>query len=374
VLRAMDHYDVHQRSVQAAVLDGVASSMAALLDRVESLHAELRTTRGELSRQGGRLAASEQDLGAAVEELAGQQRRVNVLEGRMEEESKRTHALFLERDRRADHLDMACSQLERDTAALVHGAERSAEVPVGAAPVLCDAGVLLFPADDQVVRAWVAYHRSWERPEAELLERLARGRHGTFLDVGAHVGYHTVRLLSLLPEVRAVAVEPNPAVLDMLRANLATAGIDERVTVLPVAAWDRDTVVGLHQVETDNSGDYRVVPDGALRVDALRLDTVAAVISGEVAVVKVDLQGRDHRAIAGLDAVLRCDRPDVVCEFCPDAIEELGDDPHQVLEGYRALGYAAHDVDGTPQSSTAALVRAARDDPSGFRTVWLRPA
>ena len=118
---------------------------------------------------------------------------------------------------------------------------------------------------------------------------------------------------------------------------------------------------------------YRVVPDGSLRVDAVRLDTVAAVISGEVAVVKVDLQGRDHRAIAGLDAVLRCDRPDVVCEFCPDAIEELGDDPHRVLEDYRALGYAAHDVDGTPQPSPAALVRAARDDPAGFRTVWLRP-
>ena len=388
VLRAMDHYDVHQRSVQAAVLDGVASGMAALLARVESLHEELRTTRGELSRQveqlEGRLAASEQDLGAAVEEFAGRQQRVDALEGRMDEESKRSHALFLERDRRVDHLDVACAALERDTTALVHRAERATAtvsvgavpvgaVPVDAAPVLCDAGVLLFPADDQVVRTWVAYHRSWERPEAELLERLARRRPGTFLDVGAHVGYHTVRLLDRLPEVRAVAVEPNPAVLELLRANLATAGIDERVTVLPVAAWNRDTVVGLHQVETDNSGDYRVVPDGSLRVDAVRLDTVAAVISGEVAVVKVDLQGRDHRAIAGLDAVLRCDRPDVVCEFCPDAIEELGDDPHRVLEDYRALGYAAHDVDGTPQPSPAALVRAARDDPAGFRTVWLRP-
>ena len=379
VLRAMDHYDVHQRTVQAAVLDGVAGGMAALLDRVESLHAELLTTCGELSRQVGqlteRLAVSEQDLGTALQGLAGQQRRVEALEARVEEESKRTHALFLERDRRVDHLDTTCAQLERDTAALVHGAERpAADVPVGATPVLCDAGVLLFPADDQVVRAWVVYHRSWESPEADLLERLARGRHGTFLDVGAHVGYHTVRLLDRLPGVRAVAVEPNPAVLDMLRANLAAAGIDERVTVLPVAAWDHDTAVGLHQVETDNSGDYRVVPDGALRVDALRLDTVAAVISGEVAVVKVDLQGRDHRAIAGLDAVLQCDRPDVVCEFCPDAIEELGDDPHQVLEGYRAQGYAAHDVDGTPQPSAAALVQAARGDPSRFRTLWLRPA
>ncbi|MDQ3886438.1 MAG: FkbM family methyltransferase, partial [Actinomycetota bacterium] len=335
----------------------------------------LQTTRDELSRLDGRLTSTEQELGAAVEEFTGQQRRVEALEGRVEEESKRTHALILERDRRADHLDVTCARLERDTAALVHGVERAAKAkaPVGAVPVLCDAGVLLFPADDQVVRAWVAHHRSWERPEAELLERLARGRPGTFLDVGAHVGYHTVRLLDRLPEMRAVAVEPNPGILDMLRANLVAAGIDERVTVLPVAAWDHDTTVGLHQVETGNSGDYRVVPDGPLRVATLRLDTVAAVISEEVSVVKVDLQGRDHRAISGLDAVLRCDRPDVVCEFCPDAIEELGDDPHHVLEGYWALGYAAHDVDGTPQPSPAALVRAARNDPSGFRTVWLRP-
>ena len=63
----------------------------------------------------------------------------------------------------------------------------------GAKVVLCDAGALLLPVDD-VVYPWLVHHRSWEREEAELMSTLVGG--GTFVDVGAHVGYHSLRMFN----------------------------------------------------------------------------------------------------------------------------------------------------------------------------------
>jgi hypothetical protein len=65
----------------------------------------------------------------------------------------------------------------------------------------------------------------------------------------------------------------------------------------------------------------------------------------------------------------------VVCEFCPGAIVELGDDPLQVLLGYRKMGYAPVPLGGDPQVEHADedLVRQADAVDTGFVTLWLRP-
>jgi hypothetical protein len=70
----------------------------------------------------------------------------------------------------------------------------------------------------------------------------------------------------------------------------------------------------------------------------------------------------------------------VVCEFCPSAIEELGDDAEQVLLGYRKLGYRPVPLDPDDEAgpmegehTDAELVRAARAAGTGFLTLWLRP-
>lgn len=349
ILRAIDHYDVHQRTVHAAMLDGVEDGIRELAARLESVRADFDQ----------RLTAVNAD-------------RIGALETRLDEQAKDTHDLLVERDQRADQLGVELAQTKRDLAALLRWAERDADTPREAVAVLCDAGVLLLPRDDQVVRPWIEYHRSWEEPEADLLAALVRRRPGTFLDVGAHVGYHTVRLLHREAVPRVVAVEPQSAVAGLLRANVERARTAARVTILQAAAWDSDGTVAIRQFEEGNSGDVRVVTNGASRIRAVRLDGVAEVRDSEVTVVKVDLQGRDHRALSGLSAVLLRDRPDVLCEFCPEAIEELGDDPVEVLDGYRALGYQLCDLDGSPDAAER-LVARARASAEGFITMWLRP-
>lgn len=341
VLRAIDHYDVHQRTVMGAVVRGIEHVSAK--------------------------------LGAAEQRIAGAQLAAE----------RRAYDDNLARDSRIDEIERELRAMKRDVAA-AHGSARlrHAPVPAGADVVLCDAGALLLPVDG-VVHPWLVHNRSWEPAEADLMTALVRESPGAVVDIGAHVGYHTLRLLATCQEIPAVvAVEADPVNAEFLRRNVAanlSDAVAARVTVLPVAAWDADGEVEIVRADPGNSGDNRVLPagSGGVTVRATRLDSVAEVSAERVRLVKVDLQGRDHRAIAGLASVIERDHPDIVCEFCPAAITELGDDPALVLAGYRKLAYEPVVVGESGPVALDALdndlIRAAESADSGFLTLWLRP-
>ncbi|MGH9150281.1 MAG: hypothetical protein ACRD0F_08065, partial [Acidimicrobiales bacterium] len=76
-------------------------------------------------------------------------------------------------------------------------ARRGADHAGGALPLADEVttaeGTFLVPRYDEVIRPWVAHYRTWEPGEAALLADLVRPGM-TALDVGAHVGLHTVLL------------------------------------------------------------------------------------------------------------------------------------------------------------------------------------
>ncbi|NUT49699.1 MAG: FkbM family methyltransferase, partial [Saccharothrix sp.] len=390
VLRAIDHYDVHQRKVMGSLVGGVEDTLNGVVARLEAVESSVESTRWANEGLKTRLAAAQDEFRSAAQDHAAgvtnlEQRLDTTLErvySRLDDSDRTTFDRFAERDQRLDGDERRITELARALSAVQDTARlRHAPVPAGADVVVCDAGALLLPVD-HVVLPWLAYHRSWEAEEAELMAGLVGD--GTFLDIGAHVGYHTLRLLRQVQGVAsAVAVEANPVNAEYLRrnvvANLGPEGA-RLVDVLPLAAWDEDGSIRLVQAEDDNSGDHRAhdVADeaaGGVVVPAVRLDGRPEVVDRRITLVKVDLQGRDHRALAGLTAVLERARPQGVCEFCPGAIAELGDDPLQVLLGYRKLGYAPVPLGGDADADHVDedLVRQADAAESGFVTLWLRP-
>lgn len=400
VLRAIDHYDVHQRKVMGELLGGVGETTQRLLDRIETLEARLADQDRRLAEQDHRAAERFDALQMTVDELRRRAPDTDLtlrqIEGDVVKLSEgiagvgadldttRTtvHKMLENRDHRLDQDEAAIQRVTADVSAMRDAARLAhAPVPRGADVVACDVGALLMPAD-KVMLPWITFHRSWEDGEARMMAELAARRPGAFLDIGAHVGYHTLRLLRSCPEVtRVVAVEADPVNAEYLRRNVAVnlpPAAAELVTVLEAAAWDADETVRLTHAAPDNSGDNRITASGpGIALPAVRLEGVPEISAQPVGLVKVDLQGRDHRALAGLAGILRRDRPHVVCEFCPEAIEELGDDPAAVLAGYRQFGYRPFTVgeDGQvgDERSDAELVVEARADDRAFVTLWLKP-
>jgi FkbM family methyltransferase len=262
--------------------------------------------------------------------------------------------------------------------------------------VLCDAGLLRLPADDGVMLPLLSSNGVWE-PELSALIDSTVEPGGVFLDIGAYVGYHTVRVLSRLgASGTVVAVEPEPGAVELLRHNVSVnvpGNVADRLVVLPAAAWDSPGSLAAESAMTGGVS-VRPLPAAAERsaeksggsdgeepgpapgtVPAVRLDKEFENISGldglRLSVVKVDTPGRGHRALGGLVRLLRRDRPHVFCAFSATRTSDIGDDPATVLREFGTWGYDVVLL-GEQEPSTPERVLEATENQHST-TLWLRP-
>jgi FkbM family methyltransferase len=223
---------------------------------------------------------------------------------------------------------------------------------------------------DEVIHPWVVHYLSWEDEIVELLRR-AVPEGGTAVDIGAHVGLHTIPLSAFVGETgRVIAVEPSAATRAVLEENLHDRPYTRNVEVVGAAAWDRETAIELTPNPT-NSGDTRAAALDTGSVRAVVLDDWFS-DTDRLDVVKVDAQGNDHIALAGLaKTIARC-RPLILVEFDPGQTEEAGYDPLAVAEGYAAYGLGVYVFEtGDRDLPAAELVALARRTGNGFVTLLL---
>jgi FkbM family methyltransferase len=202
-------------------------------------------------------------------------------------------------------------------------------------------GPLLFPAWDEVMLPAIASTGAWEPATSAWLEsHLHRGDRAVV--AGANVGYHAITIARAVgPSGRVVAFEPDALNFELLRCNLAINQI-ENVHAILSAVGDRSGVATLSIDET-NAGHHRAyerVGAGFARhieVPIVELDAVLG--DTRVDVVLSDTQSFDHRVVRGMSAtVARC-HPLMLVQYWTVALGELGDDPAEVIEYYRSLGY-----------------------------------
>jgi FkbM family methyltransferase len=402
ILRMLDHYDAHQRTVLAELMNGVSASVGQLAAGQQELLARLE----RLERAQAETTDAHTDLARQVEALPDEvDRRIGVqandLGTRIAEFEHRTTSMFHERAEWMAAIEATTAGLTAEVPRLRTGLLRHHDL-VNPAPsansrtVVTDVGPLRLPAEDTVVLPWMDHYGTWERDESRLVDVLLP-RGGVFVDIGAHVGYFTVRALRVVGAAgTVVAVEPWQRVRELLELNVAAnvpADVAAALTVVPAAAWDTDGPLRLALADDGNSGDNRVAPDGGVEITGVRLDGVPALAGRRVDVVKCDAQGRDHLALAGMRGLFETHRPHVLVEFWPAATTDAGGDPAEVLDGYRACGYrpvpvtgelvdrlvaaggaaAARTFDAGAEPTNRDLVEGAIATEEGFLTLWLRP-
>lgn len=149
------------------------------------------------------------------------------------------------------------------------------------------------------------------------LEPLLRGLlgHGrVFLDVGAHVGRWSLRLAAQASLV--IAVEASPATAGVLRENIKLNQLEDRVTVLEFAAWDRRCSLFLDDPNgKERGGSTRVLrTGGGTEVTAMPLDEVLDPGTQDIGLVKLDVEGADLHALSGMRRLLAAARPSMLVE------------------------------------------------------------
>jgi FkbM family methyltransferase len=179
------------------------------------------------------------------------------------------------------------------------------------------------PINDVVGRLLYT-HGAFEKVALDrVLEAFGSGPAPRMVDVGAHYGSFAIPAAARMgPHGRVLAFEPNPETRGILEGNIHLNGLGQRIQVLPYAALDRDTELSLEVVHVGNSGTAKLGgPQGRLKVPCRRLDDVPEVKAlDHLDIVKLDVEGFELEAIAGMERTIERHRPVVVFEVNDDRV------------------------------------------------------
>ena len=175
----------------------------------------------------------------------------------------------------------------------------------------------------------------------------------TAIDVGANVGFFTCLMGAVVgPEGRVVACEPDPDNLSTLARNIALSDL-HNVTLVTMPVTDVVGEVDFHFNSDGADGhalwDPALFPGNLRSIATPRIRHIAATtLDAEVLslglasprLIKIDVEGAEHRVLQGAAGLLRgCRVPFVVAELHPFGLDLLGSSQME-LRGFMAgFGY-----------------------------------
>lgn len=177
---------------------------------------------------------------------------------------------------------------------------------------------------------------------------------GLVVDVGAHIGNHTIYFARVLG-LRVIAFEPNPEAYSRLVANVEANEVGHLVECHNVALSDQQATLPMRKVHGTDAGSMAIVeptPDDqdseqVVGVEALPLDQFSAAIS-DCVYVKIDVEGHEP-------AVLRGAR-EVLSEWAPMLSTEIASMDH--YRDIRAILGSDYSTVGLFNATPTALFRA----------------
>lgn len=197
------------------------------------------------------------------------------------------------------------------------------------------------------------------------------------VDVGAHAGYYTLLFSELVrPGGEVHAVEPAPANLALLRANLERhrAG---NVTVHACAAGasrGRRAFALTQLGDTNSFYDHPLAPTvERIVVDVTPLDSL---LSGPAHLIKVDVEGAELDVLAGMAQVLAASRAmAMVIEWNPACLGAAGRDALELPRALTEMGFTVTVIDeqeGTARPLAAFLANRSVEalPPTWFANLW----
>jgi len=176
------------------------------------------------------------------------------------------------------------------------------------------------------------------------------------LDCGANVGYASIYFLRVFPDVRVIALEPDPENFRMCEQNLAP--YRRRVQLLRAAVWGRTTHVALER------GSWRDGRDWAIRArevnagdnelaEAMDIPSVLELTpNGIVDLLKIDIEESELE-------LFRCDPHRWLPSIRNIAAELHGRECEQVF--FEALDAYSYDISVCGELTICRNIRAKRD-------------
>lgn len=198
------------------------------------------------------------------------------------------------------------------------------------------------------------YTCGWEPETVEFLRSHVRPG-DTVVEVGANIGAHTLLLASLVgPAGHVHAFEPTQYALAKLRTNLGlNPEIAGRIRV-------HTNIVTNHEGATPNRALLSQFRADSAHVAAEQVSAAATCLDdqdfGGVALLKIDVDGYDHKVLSGAERLIRASRPLVLIELCNYTLGAQGDSVADIVALMDSLGYRGYRESGAPLPAVDRIV------------------
>lgn len=190
--------------------------------------------------------------------------------------------------------------------------------------------------EDRSITPWILYGGYWEIFVDDILCALARPG-DVFVDVGANMGYYTVKIGSKIgPEGRVHSFEPNPETFEFLRDNVMINAFEARACLWKMAVGEDAGEAWLSFERREPGGSTlrteQLNLENEMCVPVVRLDDVIPQ-DRPVNLVKIDVEGFEPLVLKGMKGLLaRSPDAAVVVELSHVLWSRFGDPVAQLTE------------------------------------------
>ena len=140
--------------------------------------------------------------------------------------------------------------------------------------------------------------------------------HGVFVDIGAHIGSHTVRMAKTADYV--YAFEPTPSTYNTLLRNIQLNNCSN-ITALPTAISDRNGKAPLF-IDELNTGENSLTPSSykkKILVETQTFDRFLEendIVAEDIKLLKIDVEGAEDKVFQGAKEFLKNFKPRIIFE------------------------------------------------------------
>lgn len=187
----------------------------------------------------------------------------------------------------------------------------------------------------------------YEKLELDIFEELASCSK-TFLDIGANIGMYSVVAASINRSISCFAFEPVRENYSLTTKNVKINHLSDNIEIVKKAVSDKngkatiflsESSSGMHSLTVQHSGESR-------EIETVRIDTFCKERELKPDLIKVDVEGHEPSAFAGMQETLNETKPTILMEFLAGVNEDM-QKLVDVFDGIYKYCYVVDEIKGT---------------------------
>jgi FkbM family methyltransferase len=212
---------------------------------------------------------------------------------------------------------------------------------------------LNYSADDLSLIEFLIINNDYDKPTQLAIENILK-EGDIFFDLGSHIGFFSLIGANIVGDNGHVySFEPTPNTFINLKKNIIDNDYNNIVSVENLAVTDR---CGKIYIQTfDNSSERNCIIDkldnigdkGSIKlIDAVSLDFYTNLNKiSKVDLIKMDIEGCEYKAIAGMDAVIKKNKfLKLIFEFNKSVIEDNRSTGMEIFNLLSTYGYSKYTI------------------------------